>query len=134
MQKDKASDYIKQNLSSKEDLVGFFQATKFPKLWLQLLLGPLMGFAVKHYFVAVTNTGIHFHKLNMMGKFSQHDFFPYNEIEKIKIKKGTLTLPLIFFFSNGTELVLKAQKKGLERAAKLEEKTLEYMKKNIKVS
>ena len=89
---------------------------------------------MKHYFVAATNTGIHFHKLNMMGKFSQHDFFPYNEIEKIKIKKGTLTLPRIFFFSNGTELVLKAQKKGLERVAKLEEKTLEYMKKNIKVS
>ncbi len=134
MHKDKALEHIKQKLSSKEDLIGFFYAQKPPKFWLFFIIGPLAMLSIRHYFVAVTNTGIHFYKLNMMGKFSQHDFFSYNEIEKIKIKKGTLTLPLIFFFSNGTKLKLKAQKKGLERVAKLEEKTLEYMKKNIKVS
>jgi hypothetical protein len=132
MHKDKAEEHIKQNLSSNEDLVGFFQAINFPKLWLRLLLGPLMGFAMKQYFIAVTNKGIHFHMLNRLGKFSHHDFFFYNEIEKIKIKKGTLTLPLIFFFSNGTELKLKAQKKGLERVAKIDEKTLDYIKQHIK--
>ncbi len=80
MHKDKASEHIKQNLSSNEDLIGFFYAQKLPKFWLYFLIGPLSFLAIKFYFVAVTNKGIHFHMLNMLGKFSQHDFFSYNEI------------------------------------------------------
>ena len=134
MNKDKASNHIKQNLPSNEDLIGFFQAQSPPKFWLYFIMGPLATLAIKFYFIAVTNKGVYFFKLNLLGKFTQQDFFSYDEIEKTEIGKGTLTVPMMFFFTNGTKLKIKAQKKGLERVAKLEEKTLDYMKKNIKFS
>jgi hypothetical protein len=72
--------------------------------------------------------------LNLSGNFSQQDFFDYKEIEKIEIKNGVLTTPITFFFANGTKIKIKAQKTGVKRVAKLEEKTLDYIKKNIKFS
>ena len=59
MHKDKALEHIKQKLSSKEDLIGFFYAQKPPKFWLFFIIGPLAMLSIRHYFVAVTNTGIH---------------------------------------------------------------------------
>jgi hypothetical protein len=132
MHKDKAHEHIKQNMSSNEELIGFFQALKPCKLWIHFIIGPLAAFAIRHYFIAVTNKGIHFHMLNLSGNFSQQDFFDYKEIEKIEIKNGVMTTPITFFFANGTKIKIKAQKKGVERVAKLEEKTLDYIKKNIK--
>jgi hypothetical protein len=132
MHKDKACEHIKQNLSSNEDLVGFFQAQKPCKFWLYFIIGPLILLATRNYFIAVTNKGIHFHMLNFLGKYSQHDFFSYTEIEKIKIGKGVITIPITFFFSNGAKLKIKAFKKGVKDMAKLEENTLDYINKHIR--
>lgn len=101
------------------------------KIWLFFLIGPLAVLSMKSYFVAVTSKGLHFHTLNLLGKFSQHDFFSYNEIDSVKIGNGALQIPMKYTFSNGRKLKIKAQKKGMERVAKIDEKTLEFLKKNV---
>lgn len=131
MHKDKALAHIKKDLASEEELIGFFQAQGAFRLWLFFIIGPLAVLSLRQYFVAVTNKGIHFHLLNILGKFSQHDFFSYDEIKKIEIGKGMLQIPIKFFFEN-KKLKIKAQKKGFERVATVDEKTLDYIKNNVK--
>lgn len=124
--------YIEQNLSSKEKLIGFFYAHKSFKLWLYFIIGPLAVLSLKSYFVAVTNNGIHFFQFNLLLKFSKHDFFIYDEIEKVKVGKGVMKIPMQYSFTNGNKLKIKALKKGCSDVMKIEEKELEYIKRNIK--
>lgn len=134
MNKEKVLTYIKQHLSSKEDFIGFFQAQKKPGLWLYFMIGPLSLLAIRAYFIAVTDKGIHFHRLNFFGKFSGHDFFSFEEITKIKTRKGMIKLPIVFFFSNGRKLKIKALKKGRKNVARIEDSTLDYIKKRIQAA
>jgi len=134
MNKETAKENILERLEVGDELVGFFTAqSPFPILWF-LLLGPLGAFFIKTYFVAVTKNGINFHQLSLMGKFKgEGDFFHFNEIESVKIKNGMLQRPMTFVLNNGVKVKIKAQKKGLDRVAKLDEKTLEQIEKNITV-
>jgi len=134
MNKETAKENILERLEVGDELVGFFIAqSPFPILWF-LLLGPLGAFFMKTYFVAVTKNGINFHQLSLMGKFKEEgDFFHFNEIESVKIKNGMLQRPMTFVLNNGVKVKIKAQKKGLDRVAKLDEKTLEQIEKNITV-
>jgi hypothetical protein len=43
------------------------------------------------------------------------------------LSKGLLQAPLKFTFSNGRKLKLKAQLKGMEKVAKLDDRTKEYL-------
>ena len=131
MHKDKAYEHIKQNLSANEEMIGFFMAQSDLKFWLFVLIGPLAALSFKNYFIAVTNTGLHFHSLNLPGKFSQHDFFPYDAIDSGVIKKGKNRIPMKFKFDNGRKLKISAIKKGLKRTAKIDESTLQFLKENI---
>ena len=131
MHKDTAFEHIKKATPTDEELIGYFMATKPFKIWLFVVIGPLAALSMKQYFVAITNAGVHFYKLNLLGKFSQHDFFSYDEIESIKIGKGAMWIPMKFKFASGRKLKVKAQKKGLDRVAKIDDKTLEYIKQNI---
>ena len=133
MKKEKAKEYIEKNLSPDDSLIGFFAAQQSFKIWLFLLIGPLAVLSMKSYFVAVTRKGIYFHRLNLLGKFSDYDFFEFTEIETVRIAKGTFQRPMKFNFKNGRNIEIKAQVKGLDRIAKLTEETLQQIQNNIKV-
>jgi len=75
MNKEAAKAHILKNLMSGDSLVGFFIAQQPFKLWLFFIIGPLAVFSMKQYFIAVTQKGIHFHRLNLLGKFASDDFF-----------------------------------------------------------
>ncbi len=132
MNKEKAQEQIEKKIDQDDILVGFFYAQQPFKIWLFFLIGPLAVLSMKYYFVCVTKKGIHFHRLNLLGKFANHDFFKFEEIENVKIGKGILQRPMKYQFKNGQSLILKAQLKGLEKVAKLNEATQQHIEKNIK--
>lgn len=119
MKKEKAKEYIMGKLDEGDSLIGFFQAMKPPNYWLVFLLGPIFFLSMRVYFVAVTEKGIFFHQLGMLGNFKTHDFFEFAEIESVKIGEGVLQRPMKFVFKNSRKLKLKAQLKGVESVAKL---------------
>jgi len=121
------NDFILPRLKQGEELVGFFQATYTPSMGWFFLIGSLMSFGTRTYYVAVTNQGIHLHKLNFFGKPETYNFFSYAEISKIKLGKGFLQVPIQMFFTNGRKLTIKAQLKGVEKIAKLDDKTREFL-------
>lgn len=132
MNKEQVKAAIEKSLKPDEQLLGFFIAQKHPPFWYYLLLGPLAALALRGYLVGVTNKGIHFHKMNLMGKLSQHDIFAFDEIKTFKVGSGLIQLPLTFTFSNGQKLNIKAQKRGLDRIAKIDENTVAMIRQNIK--
>lgn len=128
MRKEQAlKELIIPKLKPDEELIGFFQAQYTPSFWWALLIGPLLFAGVKFYFVAVSNTGLHLHKLTSFGKADTHNYFPWNEITKLKLSKGFLQAPLNLVFSNGRKLKLQAQLKGVKKLAKLDDKTKNYL-------
>jgi hypothetical protein len=131
MDKDNAKEHIQKHIEQDDDLVDFFYAQQPFKIWLFLLIGPFAAFSMRFYFVGVTTKGIHFHRLNLLGKFSDHDFFRYDEIENVKIGKGMLQRPMKYQFKNGRNLNLKAQLKGVEKVAKLNDVTQQHIENNI---
>lgn len=135
MHKDKAKEHILKTLDKDETLIGFFQATKLPKIWLYLLIGPLASLNTKLYFIALTNKGVRFYPLTLIGNFHENtDFFKYPEIETIQIKDGILQMPMLFKFVNGNSIKVRALKKGVERAAKLTEESLSYLRSKVNVT
>ncbi|MGE0632812.1 MAG: hypothetical protein AB7O96_10405, partial [Pseudobdellovibrionaceae bacterium] len=102
MHKDAAKVEIEKRMVSGESLVGFFLAQKRPPIWMFFVLGPLAAIGFKYYYVGVTNRGVHFHRVNLLDKFAQHDFFAFNEIREIKIGKGFIQIPMKYTFANGT--------------------------------
>ncbi|MDO6765197.1 PH domain-containing protein [Agarivorans sp. 1_MG-2023] len=131
MNKEQAQEYIKDNLNEGDALIGFFQAISPPNIWLFFLIGPLFVLSMKSYFLAVTEKGISFHKLSMLGKFKEHDFFEFDEIESVKIGKGLLQRPMKFTFKNNRKVTVKAQLKGVEKIAKLLPDVQQHIEKNI---
>ena len=131
MNKEQAKEYIEENLNEGDSLIGFFQAISPPKIWLFLLIGPLFFLSMRTYFLAVTEKGISFHKLSLLGKFKEHDFFEFGDIESVKIGKGLLQRPMKFVFKNNRKLKLKAQLKGVEKVAKLLPDVQQHIERNI---
>jgi hypothetical protein len=121
------NDFILPRLKQGEELIGFFQASYTPSIGWFFLIGPLMFLGMRIYYVAVTNQGIHLHKLSFFDKPETYNFFPYAEISKIKLGKGFLQAPLQMVFSNSRKLTLKAQLKGVEKVAKLDDQTREFL-------
>ena len=131
MNKEQAKKYIEENLNDGDTLIGFFQAVSPPNIWLLFLIGPLFILSMKTYFLAVTEKGISFHKLSMLGKFKDHDFFEFGDIETVKIGKGVLQRPMKFEFKNNRKIKVKAQLKGVERVAKLMPEVQRHIENNI---
>ncbi|MDP2491564.1 hypothetical protein Q8W38_19625 [Vibrio splendidus] len=131
MNKQDAKEFIEKNLNVDDTLVGFFQAIRPPKFWLFFLIGPLFVLSMRSYFVAVTEKGISFYRLSLLGKFNEHDFFEFSEIENVKIGNGLLQRPMIFTFTNNRKIKVKAQLKGVGKVAKLLPDVQEYIEKNI---
>ena len=119
MNKEQAKKYIEGNLNNGDSLIGFFQAISPPKIWLILLIGPLFILSMRAYFIAVSEKGIYFYKLSLLGKFNEHDFFEFDDIESVKIGKGLLQRPMKFTFKNNRKIKIKAQLKGVKKIAKL---------------
>jgi len=133
MKKEKAQEHIVSNLADNDSLVGFFYAQQPFKIWLFFIIGPLAVLSMKYYFIAVTTKGVHFHRLNILGKFADNDFFKFAEIENVKIGKGIVQRPMKFNFNNGRSIKIKAQLKGVERVAKLTENIQKHIENNITV-
>ena len=131
MNKEKTKLHIEKNLHDGDSLVGFFQAISPPKYWLLFLIGPIFLLSMRIYFIAVTEKGISFHKLSFLGKFKEHDFFEFNEIESVKIGKGLLHRPMKFVFTNNRKIKIKAQLKGSEKVAKLLPDVQKHIESNI---
>lgn len=131
MKKEQAKEYIEEKLNQGDHLIGFFQAISPPKIWLFLLIGPLCVLSMRTYFLAVTERGISFHKLSLLGKFKEHDFFEFSDIESVKIGKGLLQRPMQFTFKNNRKIKVKAQLKGVERVAKLLPEVQQHIESNI---
>lgn len=119
MNKEKAHEHIKLNLRENDSLIGFFQAMEPPKTWLFFVIGPLAAFSMRMYFLAVTTKGLYFHRLSLLGKFREHDYFEFCEIESVEIGKGVIQRPMKFHFKNNRTVKVKAQLKGVEKVAKL---------------
>ena len=134
MDKAKAQQHIQQNLASGDSLVGFFYTIQPYKSWLFLFLGPLAALSMKYYFVAVTQAGITFHRMNMLGKFAEADRFAYADISSIKIGKGLLQRPMLLAFKNGRKLKIKAQLRGVDKVAKLTDDVQRYIESHIAVA
>lgn len=99
-------------LKDGELYVGGFMARSNIKLMWQLLIGPLAGFAIKHYQIMITNRRVFFGRLSRFGKIIHIDQFEFNEIESSSLKKGLLSYRLVFKFKNGRSLTLDANHKG----------------------
>ncbi|MCR9143870.1 MAG: hypothetical protein NXI24_16610 [bacterium] len=131
MHKDAARKIIEEQLQSDDTLIGFFMAQQSPPIWLFFLIGPFAALSLKTYFVGVSERGVYFHRLSMTGKFAHLDFFEYGEIAGLTVGKGMLQRPMKFFFSSDRTLLLKAQLKGVERVAKLDEATQRQLESRI---
>ncbi len=131
MKTEEARQEIDNHLAPAENLLGFFFAQGATNLGLFFLIGPLAAFSIRSYYVAATNLGIHFHLINLHGGFTHSDFFPFEEIENVNIGKGALQTPMKFVFSNGRDVKIKAQKRGLGNVAKVTPEVLDHIVKNV---
>jgi len=134
MTKEEAKIHIEKSLEKDDELIGVFTAQGPFPIWWFILIGPLGAFFFKFYYIGVTQKGISFYRLSLMGKFKDDgDFFKFSEIESLKIKGGFTQRPLIFTLKNGKKVKIKAQIKGLDRVAKLTEKVQKHIENNITV-
>ena len=133
MHKDQAREHIEKDITEGDELIGFFQATYFPRFWwlLVVLVTPIAVLTMRWYFVGVSKQGLCFYKLTFMGKFCDADFFKYDEIDSVKVGRGFLQRPMVFRFMNGRKLRLKGQLKGLGKIAKLTPEVSDYIGNNI---
>ena len=133
MHKDQAREHIEKDITEGDELIGFFQATYFPRFWwlLVVLVTPIAVLTMRIYFVGVSKQGLCFYKLTFMGKFCDADFFKYDEIDSVKVGRGFLQRPMVFRFMNGRKLRLKGQLKGLGKIAKLTPEVSDYIGNNI---
>lgn len=131
MSKIKVTEAVNKYISPDESVIGSFSGIVPYKLWLFFLIGPLAVLSMKSYYAAVTDKGVHFIKLNMMGKPGNHDFFSYSEIADVKVGKGFLRTPLKFRFTNGRKFYIQAMRKGVEKIAKLEPEALSYLQQHV---
>ncbi len=131
MNKEQAQAYIEQNIKEDDTLIGFFQAVSPPKIWMFFVLGPLAILSMRMYFLAVTERGIYFHKLSLLGKFEDSDFFEFDEIESVRIGKGILQRPMKFHFKNSRKIKVKAQLKGHKKIAKVTADVQSYIENRI---
>ncbi len=132
MNKEKAQQHIESNVQNGDSLIGFFQATALPKIWLFFLIGPFAMLGMKFYFLAVTQRGVSFHRMNLLEKFKDHDFFEFDEIDSLSMGKGLLQKPMRFKFKSGRKLRVKAQLKGVEKVAKLTPEVQQHLEKNTR--
>ena len=123
-------DFILPRLKQGEELIGFFQARYVPFLWF-FLIGPIMLLGIRIYYIAVTNQGLHIHKLSFfsMRKVDVYNFFSYAEISKINLGKALILpeAPLKLVFSNGRKLKLRALVRGGKKAVKLDDRTRSFL-------
>lgn len=133
MNKEKIKHHIMKSFTEDEEMVGFFSGQGRLKIWLFFVIGPLAVFNLRSYYVGVTTKGVHFHTLDILGKPAHHSFFAYNEIKKIQLGKGVVQLPVTFVFDNGRDVLIKAQKKGLDRIPKIDDTTLDYLRAQVRV-
>lgn len=126
-------DRIRQDLEPGDDLLGFFLGQIPFKFWWFLLVGPIAVLGMKTYYIAASQRGMHFYRMNIIGQIEQHDYFNYDAIRVLEIKSGMLQLPLRFEFKNHNELKVRAQKKGAKKIPKLTDELIETLKGKLKV-
>ena len=130
--KEDIRNLVKSEITVGEELVNFFGARTPVKLWLFFFIGPLSVLFVTGYFLAITDRGVHFYRLKKQMfsaklNIANHDFFSWNEIDKVKVGRGLIQATVKFKFSNGKKIKLKCQVGGLKHIPKLDEKGKELL-------
>jgi hypothetical protein len=128
-----AKRHIEEKLSYDDSLIGFFTAQEPPKIWVYLLIGVLSILFMKHYFIAITQKGICFHKLNKTDKFETSKFYEFEQIKNIKVGRGFFQRPLTFQFRDGNIIKIKAQIKGAKRVALFTEEMQQHIRYHIQI-
>jgi hypothetical protein len=123
---------VKSEIKVGEQLVNYFGASTPYKYWLFIFIGPLYFLLVTHYLIAITDHGVHFYRLKMQMfsaklRVANHDFFAWNEIEKVKVGWGLILATVRFRFSNGKKLKLKCQVGGVKHIPKLDKRGKELL-------
>lgn len=113
MKKEKIEKHIIELITDQEKLEGYFQAQNHYTFWDYIKIGMSDG-VVFNFYVAVTDIGLHFVYIDEKDQVDRVDFYPYQEISSFKAGSGFMQRPLKFSFSQGDDLKIKAQLKGLE--------------------
>ncbi len=117
MKAEKVLEYINNTLDESDELIGYFFGQEF-NIGIYLIFGPLSMLKMKRYYIAVSQNGVHFHRVNLLEKICQSDFFSFDEIDEIKIsKKGVIQKKIEFTFKNGRSVKVKSPIKGVKSAA-----------------
>ena len=120
MQREEAFEYVDKQKLAGDKLIGVCFTQLPPKFWLFALIGPIAVFAMKYYNLGVSEKGLYFCRLGILGKFTgTNDFFPFEDFESISIGSGKLQRTIKILFRNGKKLKLKAQRAGGEKVAVL---------------
>lgn len=129
--KEKIATLVQTKLSENEEVQGFFIAQYKPSIAWFLVVGPLYAAGMRQYYIAATDKGMHFHKLNVWGRPDTWDFLAYDEIERLSVGKGLMTCKLTFKFKNGRKLAVNALVKGHKNIPKFEDNLLSHIQGRI---
>lgn len=127
MEKRKVLEEVSKVLKEDEDLVGAFLARSIPPFWTNLISPLLSAFKTKTYYIAVTNKGIYIHMTNIFDKLVEYNFYNYDEILELQIKKGFLVKKMKFIFKNEEKINISAPAFGIEKLAKILPEVEDYL-------
>lgn len=131
MRKERARHHIDEHLEPGDSVVGFFQATRWPRIWVFFLLGPLAMLGLRILFIAVSQRGVYFHRVSHIDRFEGHDFFRFDEISACDVGRGFLNKRVRFLFNNNRRLRVLAQFRGADRVARLSPEVQEYLMQRV---
>ena len=134
MGRETALKQVQNYFRDGEELIDFFSAQKPLSIWWLLILGPLSPMLLNTYYVAVTDLGVYFFERSFLGKIQDHQFYSYQDIERLKVGEGQFAIPLKYFFKDGSRLLIHAQKRGTKRVAKIGEKGLHHLQSHIRAA
>ena len=130
MKYQKAKEHIDSFIQPDEMFHGWFIG-QYYNLALIFIIGPLAWLTLRFYYFAVTDKGIHIHRLGLSDQFEYSDFFPYSSITSLSFKKGFLQKSVRFSFDTGRSLRVQAITKGVASVPKLTDEILKILESNI---
>jgi hypothetical protein len=116
-------NYINNNLWIDEELIWFFQA-------ILVLQKVTFSSIFSTYFLSITSKWIYIHHLRLSFSWFNYmgvDFIKWEDITSVKIWTWDITLPFEILLTNKTLKKFNAQKMWLDKVAKIDEKTINYI-------
>ncbi len=117
MKKEIVEKHIAELIGDQEKQEAYFQASPHYSFWEYVKIGLGAG-TISVFYVVVTDMGLHFVYIDEKDQVGKVDFHSYKEVSSFKSGGGFMQRPLKVTFSNGDELKIKAQLKGMEAVPK----------------